>query len=91
MGLFNEVNVEVLCGQCGSLVTGFQSKSGLTTLDLVDPTEVDNFYSSCGECGHWVEFSLPSPESSNHPQARSTPFNEKEIRSLGFELVDKNV
>lgn len=56
MGMFDDINYECACDNCGGKVRGFQSKSGDCSLDVLSPLEVDNFYASCSECGCWVEF-----------------------------------
>lgn len=86
MGMFDDVNVEIECPYCGSKVNGFQSKSSYCTLELVDPTEVDNFYSNCNTCGRWLEYSNKPPENPRL-SARQEPFNADEIKELGFKLV----
>lgn len=56
MGMYDEVDFECTCPVCKSKVTGFQSKSGGCILDTLKPTQVANFYSSCGKCGCWIDF-----------------------------------
>jgi len=55
--MFDYVNYECTCPVCHSKVDGFQSKSGDCELETIEPTSVDNFYSSCKKCGCWINFS----------------------------------
>lgn len=81
MGMFDDVNFKTACPDCGSEMSGFQSKDGACEMLVVEPTEVRNFYSSCAKCGTWVEFFRPRPKI----QARATPWTEAEVTALGFE------
>ena len=56
MGLFDYVDFECECPSYGRKVIGFQTKEGPMTLDHVSPYDINNFYSSCGECKLWIEF-----------------------------------
>ena len=56
MGMFDYVDYECTCPVCHSKVDGFQSKDGECWLNKVLPGEVSNFYSSCKQCGCWIEF-----------------------------------
>lgn len=61
MGMFDWVNVRVDCPICGENVEDFQTKfhpNGYYALSLTSklPSEVDEFYSSCENCGAWIEF-----------------------------------
>ena len=60
MGMFDDVNYECVCPVCHNKANGFQSKSGECLLDLVEPTEVDNFYTACQTCGCWISFTKKS-------------------------------
>jgi hypothetical protein len=55
MGMFDWVNYSCDCPVCGELVEGFQSKDSHCLLDNLNPTDVDNFYTSCDGCGSWIE------------------------------------
>jgi len=57
MGMYDNVDYECVCPVCQSKVDGFQTKSKDCLLDTYPPSEVSNFYSSCGKCGCWIEFS----------------------------------
>ena len=58
MGMFDWINFEMYCPICGNKVIGFQSKSANCNLEYLDFWQVDNFYSSCEQCGTWIEFRL---------------------------------
>lgn len=61
MGMFDYVNYECECPECGGKVSGFQSKDGECLMDTLETKDVSNFYSSCDECGGWIEFErIPS-------------------------------
>jgi hypothetical protein len=56
MGLFNDIDFECQCPNCGGDIRGFQSKDGPCDLTTLRPWEVDNFYSSCRSCKAWIEY-----------------------------------
>lgn len=56
MGMFDYVDVDVNCPNCGTKIEEFQTKDTDCTLAKVDVIEVDNFYGDCEKCGTWVEF-----------------------------------
>jgi hypothetical protein len=56
MGMFDWVNYECTCPNCHKKVDGFQTKSRSCEMKVYEPTEVENFYSSCENCGCWIEF-----------------------------------
>lgn len=58
MGMYDDIKYEMDCPKCGAKVTGFQSKDGPCCFATLEFWEVDNFYSHCGECGTWIEFTL---------------------------------
>jgi len=61
MGMFDNVDYKCDCPKCGSSVSGFQSKDGDCVLETIKPGSVYNFYSSCNNCGVWIDFtSKPS-------------------------------
>ncbi len=55
MGMFDSVNYECDCPVCGARVTDFQSKEGECDLLLLEPKDVDYFYSSCDKCKTWID------------------------------------
>lgn len=56
MGMFNHVNFEMGCPNCGAVITDWQTKDGSCDLSHVNPNLLTNFYGDC-VCGMWVEFS----------------------------------
>ena len=68
MGMFDYVNFECVCPVCKSKVDGFQTKDGDCVLDVVEPTEVSNFYSSCGKCGCWIDYTAKPVKLTNFIQ-----------------------
>ncbi len=88
MGMFDWVNVEMLCPLCKKgIVKRFQSKSNDCQLDTLDPQYVVNFYSECPKCKEWIEFSRDWEIPSRAP--RETPYTKKEVEALGFSLQKK--
>lgn len=61
MGMYDSIKYECVCPVCHSKVNGFQSKDGPCLLNMLQPTEVDNFYSPCSKCGCWLEFTAEDP------------------------------
>ena len=62
MGVFDWVNFKALCPNCGMEVTGWQTKSTNCSLVTVTPAEAGNWYSSCSECGLWIEYEIKRPQ-----------------------------
>lgn len=58
MGMFDWVEFETDCPVCGKKVQGFQSKRAGCNLDSLEIWQVDNFYTSCDNCGTWIEYNL---------------------------------
>jgi len=56
MGMFDYINHQVNCPECGSVVDSFQSKDGVCMLSSLEFWEVDRFYDSCDSCGAWIEY-----------------------------------
>ena len=56
MGMYDHIDYECVCPACHGKVKNFQSKDADRQLDLLQPNEVDNFYSDCSKCHLWVEF-----------------------------------
>lgn len=62
MGMYDEIDYECECPFCGSLLKGFQSKDGPCDFLTLKPEEVRRFYTSCDNCGKWVEYKvIPAP------------------------------
>ena len=56
MGMFDYVEFEYACPECGKVIRNWQSKDGDRALSNLTPSDVDNFYTSCDECMTWIEF-----------------------------------
>ena len=83
MGMFNWVNYQMNCPECGHLVTGFQTKDeSLVSLYLenVEINQIGKFYSECDNCGLWIEFILKRPPNITIDdfEMKTTRFNTKE-------------
>jgi len=56
MGIYNYVDFEVNCTECGTLIKNFQTKDGESSFNIVKFNEVNNFHSICPNCGSFIEF-----------------------------------
>ena len=56
MGMFDYVRFECACPKCGANVTDFQTKDGDRVFEILEPQQVNQFYSSCQHCRTWIEF-----------------------------------
>ena len=58
MGMFDYVNYEAPCLQCGHPLTSadFQSKDHTCTMKVVKPKKVRQFYAVCPQCKYWNEY-----------------------------------
>lgn len=56
MGMYDDVKYETICPVCHAKVDGFQSKDGGCLLDLLKPSQVNNFYTHCQKCGCWIKY-----------------------------------
>lgn len=54
MGMFDYVRYEHKC-ECGEIVTEFQSEDGPCLLKTLTPHQVKVFYTSCDNCGRWIQ------------------------------------
>ena len=63
MGMYDYIKLEINCPKCGAKVDGFQSKDGPCCLAQLEFWEVDNFYSSCKQCGAWIEYNIRGKKS----------------------------
>ena len=82
MGMFDYVNVEMPCPNCGELHKAFQSKEERCELDTIEPDGIGRFYSYC-KCGAWIEFNRPRPEQAPR---RTRPRTREEVEAMGFVL-----
>jgi len=62
MGMFDWVNFKASCPNCGTEVTGWQTKSTGCSMATVTPAEAGNWYSSCSKCGLWIEYNAEYPQ-----------------------------
>ena len=56
MGMFDYVDFECVCPRCRGKITGFQTKDGDCSMATVHPSTLTNFYTSCDNCGAWIEY-----------------------------------
>lgn len=82
MGMFDYVNVEMPCPNCGKVHKAFQTKENGCTLDTIEPDGLGYFYSYCA-CGAWLEFNRPRPEKA---PLRERPRTREEVEAMGFVL-----
>lgn len=62
MGMFDYVEYEMSCPNCGETVKGFQTKDGERLLGLLQIGEVNTFYSYCVNCGLSITFTRKGPK-----------------------------
>jgi len=79
MGTFDYVNFKMFCPSCGKEVIGWQTKQGPNAMLKIEPSDVDNFYSSCDGCGLSYEFERES-------QTRGRPYTMAEVVDMGFSI-----
>lgn len=60
--MFDWVNFKALCPECGTEVGGWQTKSASCSLITISPAEARNWYSSCPNCGLWIEYEAKRPQ-----------------------------
>lgn len=58
MGMYDTVNYQADCVGCGKPLTDFQSKDGPCTLSILQPAEVEEFYTSCDNCRQWHQYTV---------------------------------
>ena len=54
MGMFDYVKYEAECPECGTPLTGWQSKDGPCELAELEPWQVKQFYTECTSCLTWL-------------------------------------
>ena len=79
MGMFDWVDFETECPNCGNLVDGFQSKDGPCELGTISPFSVDYFYSRCELCCKRLTVG---------PSATARLLREKALNKIREELGD---
>jgi hypothetical protein len=62
MGMYDYVYYKTTCPGCDEMLDDFQSKDGDCLLDILQPQDVEFFYTSCDKCNEWVEFQVISKE-----------------------------
>lgn len=82
--MFDYVNVEMPCPNCGTHLRGFQSKDGACNMDTIEPEDVSRFYCYCQDCGHWIEFARAVPEPT---ELRASPQTRSQVEAMGFSLL----
>lgn len=83
MGVFDNVNFTMDCPECGTNMTGFQTKESQYMLGLVEITDVHNFYNMCYKCNTWVELDRPYQEVE---RGHLPPKTLKDAESIGYVL-----
>ena len=58
MGMFDYIRYDADCKECGAPLGDFQSKDHDCLLNKLEPSQVDNFYTNCKECGTWHNFEV---------------------------------
>jgi len=58
MGMFDYVKYEAPCTYCGEKLVDWQSKDGECNLEMLEPKDVDCFYTSCSKCETWIEYKV---------------------------------
>ena len=54
--MFDYIEYEANCKNCGSPLDGFQSKDNVCELKTLTPCDVDSFYTNCDLCDTWHDF-----------------------------------
>ena len=55
MGMFDYVNYEVPCPNCGVEISSWQTKDDCCCLTMLEPWQVKYFYAICGNCKTWID------------------------------------
>jgi uncharacterized protein with PIN domain len=58
MGMFDYVNHKDKCPKCNIDLDSFQTKDGPQNLEILEPSDVKNFYTSCKQCKTWYDYSV---------------------------------
>ena len=82
MGMFDYVNFQMDCPQCGTRLFGFQTKDTDCELETVEPDETQYFYKGCPRCKAWIEFSRARPRI----PAREAPLTLEQLEAVGFAM-----
>ena len=89
MGMFDYVNCEIECSKCGKMNTNFQSKNRECRLRLIEPDEVDDFYSYC-DCGNIITLNREHIED-KEKKTREEPYTLEEVVGMGFTLSEREM
>ena len=81
MGLYDYVNFEMPCPNCGALLDSFQTKDGLNALEKIEPNDVHEFYDLCKECGAFITFSRQ-----RYPPVPK-PATREDVEKMGFRMT----
>ena len=55
MGMFDTVEYEADCPECGTRVFDWQSKDGPCAFEVLRPEQVRGFHTVCPKCKAWLE------------------------------------
>jgi len=58
MGMFDYVKYKAPCKKCGEELTEWQSKDGECSLSIIEPKDVNRFYTDCKICKSWNEYEV---------------------------------
>lgn len=56
MGMYDSIDLEMDCPNCGDKYLEFQTKEGHCVLDILEPQAVESFYTVCGTCDAHIVF-----------------------------------
>ena len=56
--LFDYVEYEDECPQCGRKLIEFQTRDGDCVMDTLQPYQVKHFHTSCPKCDVWIEYKV---------------------------------
>lgn len=56
MGMFDNVDFDMPCPLCGTMLEDWQSKDDDCALRTISINKVNRFYECCKKCGLWIEF-----------------------------------
>ena len=82
MGMFDWVNAKLPCPKCGHENQGWQSKDGPCHMKILEPSQVNEFYTSCDECGEWLVYSKLDKD-----QRNGVPWTPDQVKEEGFKRV----
>ena len=87
MGMFDMVNFDMKCPECGELLNDFQTKDLNRCLQIVEIDDIYNFYTFCKNCKLWIEFNREKPKRKRKKRASID-----DAKKLKFNMiVDKHM